>query len=335
LILDFWNKMVGQTGSLCHAAFRADIRLAFTHKAGWVSDVLDFLTMLGFEGVKVVGPHHGQVANMDALVDYYAKLKLPVENLKANMAKALQQMWETPGVRDSDPRSYHGPPGTIKACWYATRMGLPPGLKEGEGETADDRKPDWGNMKPLSHTTQPIGRVRAQAIMQIRLGTGPFENNRPAGRERDERTCPICYPAWKQQRNDAMAAETAVPPSPVEDEQHVVLECTATQAARDSFADRLPFDRGMLAVMTVDDTRLLGDFFIDVRSARLACHQQWVDGLKCQRCAEGGSDSTMRICSFCHTGWHVPRARTNGNCMSAAEAGNPSYWQAWKCPECT
>lgn len=127
LVFRFWNSMVGKPGSLCHSAFRSDVRLALEDEIGWTHDVLAMLSALGFSQL----PNHAS-HNLDELVGIYATMQLPVDRLLTTMAESLLCDWFEPGLDTADPRTYEGYAGS-SVCRYRQWMGMPEPADHGGG----------------------------------------------------------------------------------------------------------------------------------------------------------------------------------------------------------
>lgn len=308
LVLRFWNSMTSgdePPGSLCRAAFRSDVRMALTHRHGWVHDVLGFLLELGFAEL---WPPDGDIAGG---VSHYCSLTLPVVSLLDVMGKRLMAAWHADGLPPAvDPRTYFGPSGPA-VCRYASWMG---------GITWDEAAPQ-GRLMPVPHARIAISPDRHRILMRFRLGVWDLSNAYPLpGTLRCERVCMFC----------ARRAELGLscPASIIEDEQHVLLECPAFQSLRAEFADRLPFAPGasMLDVMACPDQRTLALFLERLHALFTATHNSTVDSLACHVCQSTDLASTMLICSGrCARGYHV-------GCLP--EACPISRYQAWFCPSC-
>jgi hypothetical protein len=308
LVFRFWNSMtVGDEppGSLCRAAFRSDVRMALTHRHGWVHDVLGFLMELGFDAL---WPPDGDVAGG---VNHYCSLTLPISLLLDVMGKRLMAAWHADDLPPTvDPRTYFGPSGPA-VCRYASWMG---------GITWDVAAPQ-GRLMPVPHARVAISPDRHRTLMRFRLGVWDLSNAYPLpGTLRCERVCMFC----------ARRAEQGLPcpASIIEDEQHVMLECPAFQSLRDEFADRLPFapEASMLDVMTCTDQRTLAVFVERLHALFTTTHNATVDALACHVCQSADLASSMLICSGrCARGYHV-------GCLPAACP--ISRYQAWFCVAC-
>ena len=132
-------------------------------------------------------------------------------------------------------------------------------------------------------------------------------------RPRAERVCRLCVAAGN---NGA----------PVEDEKHVALECPAHQQLRDSFP-ALPFNQGMLALMTHPDQKMLAEYLFKLRSAYEHAHDACVDGLECDVCGSADNGRDVLLCDGrCCRGYHR-------QCLNPVPA-MPAMNAVWFCPDC-
>ena len=187
LVLRHWNSMVKMPGSLCHLAFRDDIRMAVLRRTGWTHKVLQFLDGLEFERPRDLSASEA--------VGFYSKLELPVNSFLESMARRLTAHWAEADLVLADPRSYAGPARTT-VCRYACCMGVP--------ECGDS-----GRVRPAPHAWSIMPAVAHAALMRFRLCVWKLEVNRPGGRPRNARVCGSCARKGYQF---------------IEDEQHAALE---------------------------------------------------------------------------------------------------------------
>jgi hypothetical protein len=308
LVLRFWNDLVKRAGSLCHAAFRADIDMALTSEVGWVHEVLLFLKELGFSGL----PNPSQSATDRAgLVAEYSSMQLPVDELLTTMAERLLDAWFEPGLDGVEPRSYEGPAG-FSVCSYSQWMGCPPPAPSG-----------CGRLESLPHTRLAISKREVTELTRFRLGAWDLAVHRSCAgqRRRCERVCIICAQAGRG--------------SHIEDEQHLVIECPTYNSLRAQFADRLPFDRGMREVMACMDQKAVASFVYTLHQAFERAHDRCVEDVVCAgslngvTCGRKDDPANLILCDgACSRGFHSycvanPPSRSDGSNL------------VWFCPNCT
>ena len=256
LVFRFWNNMVNSNDSLCHSAFRSDIRMSFEKEIGWTHDVLRFLRSLQLPDLTLpdLTTH-----TLDELVAHYSAMKLGADDLQTAVAHKLQAVWSDPTLNDVDPRTYNGSIG-LSVCRYVRWMGIPVERENGRGALA-----------PLPHAKVAIARDKHRRLMQLRLCTWGLQINRSyhGARRRSERLCRLCHDA------DGSRA--------IEDEQHVMTECQAHAQLRDTFSD-LPFANGMHAVMNYHDQKRLADYVCKLHDSLFAALDHSIDELVCAVC---------------------------------------------------
>ena len=262
LVFRFWNNMVNSSHSLCHAAFRSDIRMAFEREIGWTHDVLSFLRSLQLPELSLPGL---STHTIDELVAHYSAMKLGADDLQTTVAHKLRAVWSDPEVLTADPRIYDGSIGS-SVCRYVRWMGVPLERENGRGALA-----------PLPHAKVAISRDRHRRLMQLRLCTWGLQMNRSyhGTRRRSERVCRLCHAA------DGSRA--------VEDEQHVVIECQAHAQLRATFSD-LPFADGMHAVINHHDQKRLADFVCKLHDSLFDALDRSIDQLVCEVCRRDDED---------------------------------------------
>ena len=150
--------------------------------------------------------------------------------------------------------------------------------------------------------------------MRFRLCQWDLQYNRSFGhaRTRQERLCRLCYAA-------GLGAH-------IEDEKHVLLECPSFTSLRAQFSD-LPFDDGMLAVMTHDNQKCLATFVCKLKDAHTAAVDACDKGLMCSKCKLGDRRKDLLVCKGqCCRAFHF-------DCCTPT-AGRPSSRTLWFCAEC-
>ena len=305
LVFRFWNSMVKDDSTLCHGAFRSDLRMAFECKTGWAHDVISFLRTL--EMATLALPTVGPEFSVDALVEHYSKLHLPVEALQEEVAKKLRGAFSNPCLFTADgaavePRSYHGDTPTI--CRYMHWMGMP----------AVRRRKAW-KRQPLLHTKQGVAHARHVSLMRFRTCTWDLQVNRSYNgkRSREERVCRLCVSAGLGY--------------PVEDEKHVLIECPAHQQLRMKFAD-LDFTQCMLDFMTKSDQGMLAQYINQLKDSLDCLLDADIGDTVCHLCKNGDNAKDMLLCDGrCCRGFHM-------QCLNPSPE-RPSNSDAWFCPECT
>jgi hypothetical protein len=305
LVIRFWNSMVRTPGTLCHNAFRSDIHMAFTHGLGWAHDVLKFLRELQPTAEwLLLGACPVDGAALTALVDHYASLELPVEELLSVMADRLLGARCDLDLAAADPRTYAGPQGPV-VCRYTQWMHpCDPGDQAANGRWA-----------PLPHLSLSMRHDWHTCLMRFRLGAWGLANNRVLqGTQRVERVCMHCVGAGLGH--------------PIEDELHVCMDCPAVSELRTAFADKIPFHDGMRAVMCCADQKALAQFLFKLHAALERTHDQAVADVACEVCGDLGDDAHMLICSGrCARGFHM-------RCHAPPVSTAPRLWEAWFCSTC-
>mgnify|MGYP001809915718 CR=1 FL=1 len=244
LVLKFWNSLVSRPDILAHKAFRDDIRGAIadnpinphmTHGSTWVALVLRFLYSLGFS----YGEHAPQ--EVESRVDYFAKLSLPVGCILNAYGKLLRKEWGGQHL-DVEPRDFvsrdkvKGELG-VKACRYVRWMG---GCSDPEAE--------WSLP---THASVYIPQPHHQCLMRFRLGCWALNAGRATDLPRSARVCKLC------------SMEV------VEDELHVVLECTAYASVRAQHGLTLGLGSvGLQALMTCSAQRDVAHMLFDIHQLR-------------------------------------------------------------------
>jgi hypothetical protein len=308
LVFRFWNKLVGAQDSLGHAALRSDIRLGLERGCGWAHDVISFLHKLQYPGLELPPDHRGQrlgAGQVAALVDAYGQLLLPDEGLQCHIAERLLDALADEGLDGADPRVYAGPAGTHD-CKYVCWMGLPDLASHPKGRPAQQ-----------AHAMRAMGRDRHMCLMRFRLCQWSLAANRSYEGQLlpSER---VCLPCVAAQRG-----------TPVEDELHVLMECPEHQALREEFTDRLPFDAGMLEVMTCPNQADLGEFLCRLHDSFVLQHDRCVDAMACEICLSQGDPAKMLICQgTCGRAWH------RQCCMPPVTGPMPAR-RVWRCGDCT
>ena len=251
LVLGQWNNMVKlrEQGALVHTAFRSDLRMALTHHVGWSAKVLAFLDSIGH--VHKCPGLDGMT--IDAKIDHYATLTLPLEQLRDDIARRLMDMWLMPCVQQLDPRALDedGPVGLLSVCRYVRYMGAEPY--------------DGPRLTPAPHAHQVIKKHHRAALMRLRLCACDFAINRPdirvttrtgtrmVRRSRPDRVCPLCMQQGHRR---------------IEDERHVIWCCPAYAAVRHAYAGIFEHARGPGDVMTHEDQHAVAAFAYDVLAER-------------------------------------------------------------------
>ena len=303
LVFRFWNSMVGSSDSLCHSAFRSDIRMAFAHGFGWTHDVLRFLAELHYEDLlPCVAPVDPDTIN--SFVEYYSAMELPVEALLQTLADRLLGAQHDSDLAAADPRSYRGAAGPMM-CRYVQWMH--------HSDPADQAAN--GRWAPLPHTMLSMRHDWHVCLMRFRLGVWGLANNRVLqGTLRMERVCMHCVDAGLGH--------------PIEDELHVCLECPAFSELRTAFANRIPFQDGMRAVMCCRNQKALAQFLYRLHASSEQVHDQAINDLVCDVCGDSGDEAHMLICSGrCARGFHM-------HCHVPPVPRPPRLWAAWFCSCC-
>ncbi|GLC51883.1 hypothetical protein PLESTB_000558900 [Pleodorina starrii] len=193
LIYRFWNKLVDAKGSVFHRVFREEIRLALQSDLsghGWGALVLRGLRCLGQDH----WPEPPPGLDLEGQVDFVASRSLNIGNLIWTLEQRFDEDWLNSRLL-TPPREFvsdNHKPG-VKMCRHTHWMGMP------------------------KHTAGYIPPKPYASLLRFRLGAWPIENNRPAGRQRSERTCRVCD-------------------SGTEDEYHVLMECSAYDDIRQGFS---------------------------------------------------------------------------------------------------
>ncbi|GLC46236.1 hypothetical protein PLESTB_001538400 [Pleodorina starrii] len=226
LIFRFWNKLVESESSIYHHVFREELRFALMGDGlhdSWGAKVLRVLRALGYDVDSVTGS-----LDTESKVDALSSHKLDIPWLLGELKDRLDAGWanERLTVNPRDFVSDNRRPG-VKMCRYEHWMGDPSHLK---------------TYIPSSHH---------RSLIRFRLCCWAIEVNRPNGRTRADRVCPMCNTGA------------------VEDEYHVFLECPAYEGIRQNLqlSDALP-NGNMCAVMTLGDQRLIAKALHEMRRLR-------------------------------------------------------------------
>ncbi len=201
LVFKWWNSLVGAKGSLFHDVFRADLRLALDGKECWSAIVLRILACLGYDGCDRA-PGEDRVTAL-------SQHRLPVDALVDTVKQRFSEDWRSERLT-VEPRSF-------------VSDGRSPGVKM-------CRAQHW--MGPAKYLSTYIPLQQRVCLSRFRLGCWPLECNRPNGRSRSDRVCPLCLDGE-------------------EDERHVLLECAFYAVARSQLA--LPAEPEMKGVMGMDN----------------------------------------------------------------------------------
>lgn len=237
LIFSWWNTLVKQKDTMCHWALRAELRAAMdTHAPGWATNVVGICNGLGYEFGDVLdlvdGDVRGGKCSCDALADRLADHTLDVDWLVSTLRESMNADWASTKLH-VPPRDFVSAPG---------RAGPGPGVKM-------CRFMHW--MGDSAHLPTYMSHTLRKALMRFRMCVTALEVNRPKGRGRGERTCKLCNSAQ------------------VEDEQHVLLDCTAYTTIRARLhALGYPNGATMAEVMSCDDQRELASIVRDMLSER-------------------------------------------------------------------
>ena len=296
LVFRFWNSLTAKPCSFAHAVLRADVQLALERKVGWAHEVISFLSRLAFSDLPDPG------LPLADRVDAYVRLRLPVSSLQRDIARSLMKAWHNPDLASSDPRTYAGTSG-LSICRYVRWMGVP-----GLDERAD------GRPHTLPHTTLGIAHERHTCLIRFRLGVWDLAINRSSGgaRLRADRVCDMCLAGGRGLH--------------IEDEQHVLIECPEFDSLRTAFADRLPFEEGMLAVMQCASAKDLAHFVSELRLQYVEMHDRCVDNKACQTCHRRDGESKMLLCDGrCGHAYHT-------KCLDPPLEHVPRG--AWFCSDC-
>jgi hypothetical protein len=240
---------VSKPDALCHDVLCDNIYLALISGRGWAHHVIKLLLLLQI--LRFDFPVDLPQRSLPDRIQYYATLKLPVNDLCASVHDLLLTEWDLPDLTDADPRTYAGE-AAISVCRYARYMGAP------------DR--EARKLCPLPHTRLLMGRSLHIGLMRFRLGAWDLEVRRPAvthngqtvQRARNQRICRLCRHAGRRDFQ--------------EDELHVCLECPAYAALRAQYTE-LDFpnsgDTPMLDFMSQSDQKLLASYLQDLHALRM------------------------------------------------------------------
>ena len=301
LVLRFWNDLAEGAGSrYCHGAFRSDIRMCFERRVGWVHDVITFLRSLNVPGLELPST---DTHSVNALVDHYSSMSVPVDEVLTLVANRLHKVWMASDLPTADPRVYQGPAGA-SVCRYMNWMGTP-----------DDAGNSRGGRAPLVHAKLAIARERHMCLMRFRTCTWDLQTNRSYGgaRPRGHRVCRLCVEAGHGEH--------------VEDEKHVLVECACHGSLRNTFAD-LPFGEGMLAVMRHPDQKRLADYVCKLKDALDDALDRSICALACDTCGSTDNARDMLLCDGrCCRAFHL-------QCCTP-HAPRPARHVPWFCPDCT
>jgi hypothetical protein len=226
LVFRFWNKLVESEGSIYHCVFREELRHALSGEGphdSWGAKVLRVLQALGFDLESVTGN-----ADAEGKVLALSSHKLDVSALLGELKERFSTHWVSDRLR-VDPRDFASDTrqSGVKMCRYEHWMGDPHHL---EGYI------------PSSHH---------RSMIRFRLCCWAIEVNRPNGRMRADRVCPMC-------RSGA-----------VEDEHHVFMECPAYDDIRQELRQANGIHNGnMSAMLTLGNQRLLAKALHAMRRLR-------------------------------------------------------------------
>lgn len=213
MVFGFWNRIIKQKKSLAHTFVQDAIETAYAGSFEgmcWVSKIYRVCKHLGYDWLeKAPRGEDGESALCEWLLD----TELPTAELLEELASKLMQEWRAESMQN-DPRTFPesggrrgnaGMPG-VKMCRYTQWMGVP----QLDGAVSTGR---------LEHMATYVTHKHLLALIRFRLGCWDIEVNRPMEgqryRARGERVCRFCG-------------------SGVEDERHVLLECSKYASLREA-----------------------------------------------------------------------------------------------------
>ncbi|MFY7872612.1 MAG: RNA-directed DNA polymerase [Limnohabitans sp.] len=237
LIFRWWNTIVKQKGTPCHWALRAELWAAMdSYAPSWATNVIGILNGLGYKFgdvlERVAEDTSAGMDGDDALANRLAEHTLDVEWLISTLRDSMHADWGSTRLH-VPPRDFASTPG---------RAAPGPGVKM-------CRYAHW--MGDPVHLPTYMSHTLRKSLMRFRMCVTALEVNRPQGRSRSERTCKVCNGGQ------------------VEDEQHVLLECTAYTNIRTRL-HTLGFSSAssMAEVMTYGDQRELASIVRDMYCER-------------------------------------------------------------------
>lgn len=229
LACSFWNRLVADGGSPYFEAFVADVKLALREPGKSDSWAGKLIPVLERLGYE-------WPAQPGRPWEKFIRHQLVLPDILKAFERLLVADWARHEAGHADPRLFDG--SGVTMCRYVNWMGLP--VREGEDGVLDPGR--------YQGVYLPVSSVHA--IARFRLCAWPLEVYRAAGvRVRSERYCRVCSGGH------------------MEDEYHVVFECSAYGALRDGSG--LDFSqRDFRRWWCVSEPALLGRFLVSVLSRR-------------------------------------------------------------------
>ena len=242
LVFGFWNRIIKHKTSLAHTfmedAIEAAVGSGFTRDC-WVSKVYRVCKALKFDW------HSKCPEGIQGMQAWLVRTELPVADLLKEFTNQLMHEW-TASCLSTDPRGFpetegrarQGAPG-VKMCRYVQWMGLP------QADAMIDHE-------RLAHMRDFVAYKHLFALIRFRLGCWDIEANRPVHngtrRARSMRWCRVCGD------------------SKVEDEKHVLLECSAYDHLRAVYG--IAAGASMKNAMLTGDVRKLAAYLYTVQVTR-------------------------------------------------------------------
>ncbi|GIM11860.1 hypothetical protein Vretimale_15312, partial [Volvox reticuliferus] len=213
-------------GSIYYWVFREELRLALlTNCQGetWGAQMLHLLRIMGCD---LVG--HSAITDIEEKVNALAAYRVDTAKLVEGLQSKMRAGWRSDRIA-IDPRDF-------------VSDGLHPGIKM-------CRYHHW--MGDSKHMAGYIPHTHHISLIRFRLCCWVIEVNRPNGRVRALRYCPMC--------------ESGV----VDDEYHVLMECPAYESIRLELLQAGDVLRGnMIAIMSLDNQRILAEALYEIRCMR-------------------------------------------------------------------